>query len=82
MSVEVAATPYGSPSGTRYDPAMAKIERMSVEDARRALGKRLDMARDDDTHTVVAKHGRDAGVIVPMDWYRRMRQLDGDPTDL
>ena len=82
MSREAVAASHGGPTGTLYDPDVAKTERMSVEEARRVLGKRLDLARDEELHTVLAKHTRDTGVIVPMDWYRRAREALSDPTDL
>lgn len=82
MDVLVNAGPYESPGGTLYDPAMAKVESMSVEEARKVLGQRVDKARDEDVHTALTKHGRLSGVLVPPDWYRRMRELDGDSTDL
>lgn len=72
----------GVPAGSLYDPAMAKTERVNVEKTRQTLGHRLDMGEKDGVHTIVAKHGRDAGVLVPMDWYRQAREALGDPTDL
>lgn len=82
MPAEATAAPHGRATGTLYDPDVAKTERMSVEEVRRVLGQRLDKARDEGLHTVLAKHTRDTGVIVPMDWYRRAREALGDPTDL
>ena len=82
MKAAVIAGPYESPGGNRYDPPMAKVEQVSIEDARKTLGQRYDKARDEDLHTALTKHGRPGAVLVPIDWYRRMRELDGDPTDL
>lgn len=73
---------YESPGGGLYDPAMAKVEHMTVEEARKVLGKRVDRARDEGLHTAVAKHGRTIAVVVPIDWYREAREAVGDPTDL
>lgn len=74
--------PNGSPTGNLYDPAVAKVQRMSVEKARPKLGQLVEAARHDNMHTVVAKHTEDTAVIVPMDWYRSARKALGDPTDL
>jgi PHD/YefM family antitoxin component YafN of YafNO toxin-antitoxin module len=82
MDVQMTARPYESPGEDLYDPAMAKVESMSVEEARKVLGQRVDKARDEEVHTALTKHGRLSGVLVPPDWYRRMREMDGDPTDL
>ena len=76
------ADPYGIPDGTPYDPDVAKVQRTSVERARAKLGQIIDTARDESVHTVIARHTTDVAVVVPLDWYRRMRELDGDPTDL
>lgn len=78
----VATDPYGGPRGDLYDPGMAKTERMGVEAARKVLGARVDLAKADGTHTVIAKHAVDEAVLVPMEWYRQARQALGDPTDL
>ncbi len=62
---------------------MAKVEQMSVEDARKVLGKRVDLANSEEAvHTALTKHGRVSAVGVPIEWYQRMREMDGDPTDL
>lgn len=58
------------------------LEVMPIEEARKVLGQRLSKAHDEGMHTAIARHGTVMGVIVPIDWYRRARQLDGDPTDL
>lgn len=78
----VVPDPYGGPRGDLYDPDMAKTERMGVEAARKVLGARIDLAKADGTHTVIAKHGSDEVALVPMDWYRQAREALGDPTDL
>lgn len=76
------ARQYEGPGGDLYDPDVAKTERMGIEAARKALGRRLDAAKNDGVHTVLAKHSTDEAVIVPMDWYRQAREALGDPTDL
>jgi prevent-host-death family protein len=82
MHLRLSGRSYESPSGCRYDPAMAKVEHMTVEEARKVLGRRVDRARDEDVHTAVTKHGRTIAVVVPLDWYRQAREAVGDPTDL
>jgi hypothetical protein len=73
---------HGSPTGNLYDPDMAKTERMGVEAARKVLGPRVDLAKNEGVHTVIAKHGNDEAALVPMAWYRKAREALGDPTDL
>lgn len=82
MDTTATIAPYESASGGLYDPGMAKVQRLSVENARKTLGDVLKKAADEQTHTVVARHGTDMGVVVPMKDYRRYRELDGDPTEL
>lgn len=82
MAITRETEAYGSPHGMPYDPDVAKVQRMSVEKARPKLGQVINAAQTDDVHTVIARHSTDIAVVVPMDWYRRMRELDGDPTDL
>ena len=74
--------PHGSPHGTLYDPAVAKMQRMSVENARKTLGDVVKKAAEEQMHTVIARHGHDMGVFVPIADYRRYREQDGDPTEL
>lgn len=78
----LTSAPYGTPHGDLYDPAMAKVEQVSVEEARKSLGRRVERAGTESLHTALTKHGKTGAVIVPLDWYRRMREKDGDPTDL
>lgn len=73
---------YGSPTAELYDPDVANTERLGVEAARKVLGPRLEKAKVEGVHTIIAKHGADIGVIVPMDWYRQARRALNDPTDL
>lgn len=54
---------------------------VSVEGARAKLGALLEAGKDEQIHHVIAKHGAAAGVLVPIDWYRRVSELDGDPTE-
>lgn len=82
MSVSTTSDQYGSPTADLYDPDVATTERIGVEAARKVLGQRLDLAKKEGVHTILAKHGADAGAIVPMDWYRLAREALGDPTDL
>lgn len=78
----VAPDLYRSPTGDLYDPDMAKTERMGVEAVRKVLGPRVDLAKKEGVHTVIAKHGSDEAALVPMAWYRQAREALGDPTDL
>ena len=83
VTIATEARPYGSPSGDLYDSGVAKVQKQrGVEEARKELGAILRVAREDGVHTPIARHGTAEGVFVPMDDYRRYRQLDGDPTDL
>ncbi|MEU7170380.1 type II toxin-antitoxin system Phd/YefM family antitoxin [Micromonospora tulbaghiae] len=58
------------------------MQRLSVENARKTFGEVLKKAADEKLHTVVTRHGADMGVVVPVEDYRRYRQLDGDPTEM
>lgn len=82
MTIATVAGPYGSPGGDLYDPGVAKVQQKGVEEARKELGAILKAAKDEGIHTPISRHGTNEGVVVPMDDYRRYRQLDGDPTDL
>ncbi|MFG1659026.1 GIY-YIG nuclease family protein [Micromonospora chersina] len=65
-----------------YGRVESNVEVMSAEEVRKVLGQRLSKARDEGMHTAVARHGVVKAVIVPIDWYQRVRQLDGDRADL
>lgn len=74
----------GSPQADLYDPGVAKVKRMSVEEVRRDLGKLAVDAKDGplEADIVVTRHGAERLVVVHLDWYRRAREALGDPTDL
>jgi prevent-host-death family protein len=68
-------------SDVLYADAMAKRVLHSAQETRDHLRDVMDEALTG-THTVVMRHGQPTVVVVPMDWYRRVSELDGDPTDL
>lgn len=77
---------YSQPIGCLYPAGMAKRKLMNVQDARQQFAERLDRLQTDAEHpdiehTVVARRGRPVGVLVDIDWYRRMADADGDPTE-
>lgn len=82
MTIATMPDLYGSPSGDLYDSGMAKTQQKGIEEARKELGPLVAAAEKENLHTILMRHGANKGVIVPMEWYRRMRKLDGDPTDL
>ncbi len=74
--------PHGSPQEVPYDARVAKTEMVGIEKARQTLGPLLERADAEHIHFPLTRHGQPKGVLVDMEWYRRMRALDGDPTDL
>jgi len=84
MTLAMVDAPDGIPAGNLYDPAVVKMQRMGVEAARKNLARLIQAAKDEGIHTDIAKYGsRDEGaVLVPKEWYRRMRELSGEPTDI
>lgn len=58
------------PSGLLYAPDMARTEWAPVEKARKQLGQRVKLAREEQVHTVLTMRGNPDAVIVPMSWYR------------
>ncbi len=49
-------------------------EYVSIEQARPKLGELVDRARLAGDHLVIARNGRPAAVIVPLDWYDDARE--------
>jgi hypothetical protein len=74
----------GSPHEDLYDPAVAKVERVSAETVRKDIGKWVKQAAEGelDSHKLVGRHNVDELLIVDKAWYRRAREALGDPTDL
>lgn len=64
-----------------YAADMAKRVLQSAQQTRDHFRDVMDAAIGG-THTVVLRHGQPTVVVVPLDWYRRVSALDGDPTDL
>jgi site-specific recombinase XerD len=73
---------YGSAGETLYASGMAITELVGIESARKYFALRLQLAKDEERHTVVTKHGVPEGVLVDMKWYREARKALGQPTDL
>lgn len=73
--------PVVDPYATPYAAPVAKVEIIGIQKAREAFRARIDAAKAG-VHTVVAMRGEPEAVIVDMKWYREMRALSGDPTDL
>ncbi len=82
MESLVTTEPSESATGTLYDPAVGKIQRLSVENARKTLGHVVKQADEHQIHSVVTLHGADKAIVVDMDFYRRAREALGDPTEL
>lgn len=78
----MATETFGSSTGTLYAAEMATTELLGVEEVRKGLSGRVDLADKTETHTVVTMHGRPSAVIVDMAWYVKARQALGDPTDI
>ncbi len=74
--------PRGYPQEIPYALHVAKTELVGIEAARQTLGPMLERAADESTHFVLTRHGRPAGVLVDMAWYRQAREALKDPTDL
>lgn len=62
-----------------YNLRGAKYRGVSVEEARRTLGRLVRVAGEKDEGTVLTVHGHPEGVIVSVEWYRRMREQEGEP---
>lgn len=73
---------YESTSEVLYDPDMTRTELKGVEETRKTLTERIEMAEEKGTHTVVTRHGRARAVLVGIEWYREARTARGEPTDL
>ncbi len=70
-----------TPSSDLYDPDMAKRKLIGIQEARDKFRERVDAATTEDEHSIVARRGKALVAVVPMAWYRRMCELDGDPTE-
>lgn len=82
MPAPTAGTLYAPSTAPLYAAAMAKVVMVGIQSAREQLRARIEAAVEEGVHTVVAKRGEPQVVMVPMKWYREMRALSGDPTDL
>lgn len=82
MMTTVADNPQGTPTGELYDSGVTKVQQIPVEEARKTLGVLLKDAAGAGRHLAFTWYGRVLGVWVPIEQYRRYRELDGDPTDL
>lgn len=82
MATAVLPETYESPEGSRYPGDVARTQLLSIEKTRAKLGERVDLAQEQELHTVVTRHGEIAACLVDVDWYRRARAALADPTDL
>jgi prevent-host-death family protein len=70
-----------SPPVELYASAMAEREQLGIQDTRDNFRDRVDKAIEQGLHTVVARHGRNVAVLVPIEWYRRASEALDDPTE-
>lgn len=76
-----AAPPTGITAGLEYAAGMVKLVLLGIQQIRDTFTTQLAKVEEGE-HAVVTRHGKPIGVFVPMDWYREMRKLSGDPTEL
>lgn len=81
METSSATLMYEGATGVLYDLPVATDEFLTVEQTRKILGKRLQLAQSetDPVNTVVTVHGHPEGVIVSVDWYVQVRAERGEP---
>lgn len=73
--------PNATPSSELYASDVAKRKLVGIQEARDKFRERVDAADKEGEHSIVARRGKAVVAVVPMEWYRRMCQLDGDPTE-
>ena len=54
------------------------MEELGIEEARRKLGDIINRARIAGERTVITRNGTPAVVVVPVEWYLKVRQAMGD----
>jgi prevent-host-death family protein len=58
------------------------MEEASIETARKALGEIIDKARLAGANTVLTRQGKPAAVVVPLEWFERVSEMDRWPLDM
>lgn len=69
------------PANGLYAADVAKRKLIGIQEARDHFRERVDAAAKEDEHSIVARRGKAVVAVVPIEWYRRMSELDGDPTE-
>jgi hypothetical protein len=57
---------------------MAKIQKLTTEEARKQFAELLNGSQFRSEHTEITRHGKVAGVLVPGDWYTQATQALAD----
>lgn len=81
MTVTAASRLTGEARRSLYPSDMVSRVILGMQDFRLKLKERFD-ALEKGEETVLQRRGRPIGALVPMDDYRKIRELRGDPTDL
>lgn len=63
-----------------YTAGMAKRVLLGIQDFRRLLKARVDAAEKGE-ETIVQKRGKVVAALIPIEWYRDLRERAGDPTE-
>lgn len=71
---------YRKPNSRPYTAEMAKRVLLGVQEFRQFLKARIDAAEKGE-ETIVQKRGKVVAALVPIDWYRDLRERAGDPTE-
>jgi len=64
-----------------YAAGMTRRVILGIQDFRLRLKARIDVLEQGE-ETIVQKRGKVVGALVPIEWYRQMREQSGDPTEL
>lgn len=81
MTIATASRLTGEERRSLYSSDMVSRVILGMQDFRLKLKERFD-ALEKGEETVLQRRGRPIGALVPMDDYRKIRELRGDPTDL
>jgi len=72
---------YGIPAGSQYAAGMVKLVIDGIQAIRATFGDKVAKAQAGE-HVIGTRHGKPVVALVSIEWYREMRKLSGDPTDI
>ncbi len=79
--IATASAADAKPSSEAYNADVAKRRMIGIQEARDKFREVVDLADKEGVQTIVSRRGKATVAVVPIEWFRRMAEQAGEPTE-